>query len=264
MPDWRKREDYNFPKSFSGSGWAWQFLRRNPDYRADYESLTELLQRLAPEYGSLDEPQVWKRLMNVPGAIGYDPPRLEDESDVEWSRRCGYLNPKKQRIDLFLQRRWGIRGTLPNPLTENLIEPVFYDPRDWPRLVTLDECSDYFLDEGYEHEYPNVLFAFNVGLPLNNQISRLRSLVGEILKVRKEQGLESHIGKWQHRDQWVKYLRVLDGYEDGATTIDIVDTLYSGEDRGKEAENKVTYAKRKAEKLRDGGYLYIATAPIQK
>ena len=39
MPDWRNEDDYERTKTLSAEGWAWEFLRRNPEYRKDYEKL---------------------------------------------------------------------------------------------------------------------------------------------------------------------------------------------------------------------------------
>lgn len=36
--DWRSPTAYNYTKDLNPSGLAWEFLRRNPDYRADYSS----------------------------------------------------------------------------------------------------------------------------------------------------------------------------------------------------------------------------------
>ena len=31
--DWRKKEDYDYTDTLSPEGWAWEFLRRLPEYR---------------------------------------------------------------------------------------------------------------------------------------------------------------------------------------------------------------------------------------
>lgn len=36
LPNWRKAADYSFPEAFSPNRWAWEFLRRNPDYQVDW------------------------------------------------------------------------------------------------------------------------------------------------------------------------------------------------------------------------------------
>lgn len=35
-PDWHPRERYDALLHLTKAGWAWEFLRRNPGYRADF------------------------------------------------------------------------------------------------------------------------------------------------------------------------------------------------------------------------------------
>jgi hypothetical protein len=35
-PDWRRRETYEYTRGLPRRGWAWEFLRRNPDYRREW------------------------------------------------------------------------------------------------------------------------------------------------------------------------------------------------------------------------------------
>ena len=37
MPDRRKDKDYNFTEPISNERWAWEFLRRNPKYKDDWD-----------------------------------------------------------------------------------------------------------------------------------------------------------------------------------------------------------------------------------
>jgi len=39
--DWRRSKDYEELKTYSLEKWAWEFLRRNPDYCREYRELTE-------------------------------------------------------------------------------------------------------------------------------------------------------------------------------------------------------------------------------
>ena len=34
-PDWRDAESYAYTRDLTPEGWAWEFLRRNPEYRAE-------------------------------------------------------------------------------------------------------------------------------------------------------------------------------------------------------------------------------------
>ena len=41
MLDWRNPDNYGYIESLSSSGWAWEFLRRNPKFQADWQSYSE-------------------------------------------------------------------------------------------------------------------------------------------------------------------------------------------------------------------------------
>jgi len=40
-PDWRSPGDYEHLKQLDRAGFAWEFLRRNPAYRDDYDKVSE-------------------------------------------------------------------------------------------------------------------------------------------------------------------------------------------------------------------------------
>lgn len=35
---WRDAESYAYTRDLTPEGWAWEFLRRNPEYRAEYDA----------------------------------------------------------------------------------------------------------------------------------------------------------------------------------------------------------------------------------
>lgn len=37
-PDWRDAESYAYTRHLTPEGWAWEFLRRNPKYRAECDA----------------------------------------------------------------------------------------------------------------------------------------------------------------------------------------------------------------------------------
>ena len=74
MPDWHDGDGY--PELLSSEGWAWQFLRRNPEYRQDYEKFRAEYKKLqdkdqsnkGPKGSWLDKACAWQ-----PG-LKYEPP----------------------------------------------------------------------------------------------------------------------------------------------------------------------------------------------
>ena len=49
MPDWRNSKDYEYTKDLTPSEWAWEFLRRNPEFLDDCEALAEAHKNGSPE-----------------------------------------------------------------------------------------------------------------------------------------------------------------------------------------------------------------------
>ena len=39
--DWRSPAAYDYAKTLQSAGLAWEFLRRNPEYRADYRTAAD-------------------------------------------------------------------------------------------------------------------------------------------------------------------------------------------------------------------------------
>ncbi len=54
MQDWRNSEEYSYTADLTLHQWAWEFLRRNPEYRAAWEEF-QGTSRLAKEYGAREE-----------------------------------------------------------------------------------------------------------------------------------------------------------------------------------------------------------------
>lgn len=55
--DWRLPAAYEYTKQLSRSGWAWEFLRRNPLYRAESGSQSD--ESVSSEGDNDDDPPAW-------------------------------------------------------------------------------------------------------------------------------------------------------------------------------------------------------------
>jgi hypothetical protein len=49
--DWRHGESYRYTSGLPRRGWAWEFLRRNPDYRRDAAALSTAVSMEARDAG---------------------------------------------------------------------------------------------------------------------------------------------------------------------------------------------------------------------
>ncbi len=55
--DWTKPEDYAYTRSLTRHQWAWEFLRRNPEYRKDWNSLQERIASAVDSSAEQDQGQ---------------------------------------------------------------------------------------------------------------------------------------------------------------------------------------------------------------
>lgn len=107
LPSWR--DPTNYPDDLGPLGFAWQFLRRNPDYIADYEAFAKV-----PGYwpdGGGKTPK-WSGRSFAPWAemVFYhaDPPALPGETLEDYERRMGDSEYHIKNLETHLQEKWGV------------------------------------------------------------------------------------------------------------------------------------------------------------
>lgn len=105
--------------------WAWEFLRRNPDYRADWQRFIAAADLLRADYGKpcTGEPGEWEGQEKSPHwligqgfgehdprATVFEPERNEGESESEWIKRVHSAGGRCRMVplDRALGRRWGL------------------------------------------------------------------------------------------------------------------------------------------------------------
>jgi len=105
--------------------WAWEFLRRNPDYRTDWQQIIVAADLLRPDYGKpcTGEPGEWEGQEKSPHwligrgfeehdlrATVFEPERKKDESESKWIKRVHSAGGRCRMVplDRTLGRRWGL------------------------------------------------------------------------------------------------------------------------------------------------------------
>jgi Family of unknown function (DUF6499) len=51
LPNWRNAAEYDFPPGFPHIRWAWEFLRRNPEYRKDWATALARFRESPDDFG---------------------------------------------------------------------------------------------------------------------------------------------------------------------------------------------------------------------
>jgi hypothetical protein len=182
MPNWKIEQDYAFTAALDETGWAWEFLRRNPGYCKDYQHAQVAVPHEASPTWSVvapggDEPLTWR-----------------------------------------LGRDWKILGPIRDPKDD--APPIFM--ATYPREPQYDDVGEFFgasPDDGasapQRSEFATLVF--DLRRPLAPQIARATERLKQrqaVIPVQKA----PHKGS----EKWPLYLRLLDAKRAGASTQEII------------------------------------------
>jgi len=232
VTDWRNPKNYGFTERLTAAQWAWEFLRRSPDYRREWGEFIATWRDLEAAYGkpSQRDMAAWK---SDPRA--WVPAEQCRESDCR-------VDGDKVLIECALGARWGFYKFPPDPADD---DPVGGDRLVWrevpwevPLLGPLESAP----------EMPSrAALVFDLGLPLAPQLEqakrrlqierRRRVASGEVTPPR----IADHVASLTLR------LRLLDAIAAGATPTERARMLDLTPESAQAAEAE-------ARNLREGGY----------
>ena len=236
MSDWRNANDYRFPADFPDYLWAWEFLRRNPEYRRDWEAA---LSRFVSKTDEFEREIDARKVLESGGTLVV--------LGEDWSEDA--TNPAFC-LPVDEAHRWGLKRLF-NPST------------DKPEWLTFspDFGTVHYLRKGEPFKargpaYPIV--EFNLHLPLKPQ---LEAISEPLERARKHLGIKPR-RIMQYRSLWPHYLRLLDADLDERTPRQIADVLNRESDRGGIDDKKVWDQLKSARRMRSPeGYLSIFLSP---
>ncbi len=184
--------------NFSKELWAWQFLRRNPEYQQDYQHFINTWNALVKDYGAPPNRDFnrWKR----------DPRSyiLADEASIDreaQSISCE-VEPGKIQIECAMGAKWGFYKF---PLSPDIVSPKYPDELLWRDREPL--YINQALDEVAE------TITFDLAKPLDIQIQQAKKLLAVQRRKKKEA-----VKKYQLNNQimlWQGYCKILDMLAEG-------------------------------------------------
>jgi hypothetical protein len=196
--------------------WAWEFLRRNPDYRRDYRAFIDLWRALEADYGAPPNRDFskWKQ---DPRAYGPLP------GDAELTAPGGELctvDDDRVLLECWMGAKWGFHKF---PLDPDRATPPGPDELSW-RLPPQPDApveAPWRLD-----------LTFDLSLPLPPQLEAAKfRLVSRAAELRR-QGRAAPKTVANQNARWFMMLRLLDGDEvpdaESAALLDEARTLIAG------------------------------------
>jgi hypothetical protein len=201
QPDWHCAEDYTFTKKLDNAGWAWEFLRRNPEYIHDWKVAVQQQQKFIEhqagnKFNAHRNPYVM-----------FDPPLPSDVSPDDWLMKEGneYHGPLAG-----YGKKWRLDGHIHDPT--NASPPKFDQVAstnllDWEELgeyyTPVSECSDIQRQMGH---------IAVVGIDLSRTVDSIKSDLNKIITREKATRSVSKISQIhpEKNSNWPVFLRILD------------------------------------------------------
>lgn len=242
LPQWDNEKEYAFLTAAKPPVWAWEFLRRHPRYRNDWQTIVRLKKKLGSKWSS------------HPDGKHYSPPRYVGEAESKWQNRAfnAGVDPIKLRKDLYLAQKWGVRE-LYDPYQPFSQGVRFIPPRgDFPRLIHTPDDFFRLVEEeeesGIQHVKNHlVLIAFDVSLPIRGKGGETEKLLRRWRNGLKDAGqfqkAEGHAGKSL---KWKRHIQVLDACR---TKPAVKSALISERLGGKKSSKSVITATKEGEKF---------------
>jgi hypothetical protein len=189
MPDWTNPKAYEFAAGLNRNEWAWEFMRRNPVYRAEFAGL-----------GSAKS--------------HYDPPKKDGETEQAWALRVTAAGAEPVRMTPYerFSRKWRIIPPIPDP---NSNEPPEFDV--FPEHPLFGEVRQYFEDEDpYRQVDEFAVLVFDLRSPVALQLDRAKT---RLLARQKASSVKNPRNVWPAH--WATYLRLIDADLAGAKSKEI-------------------------------------------
>lgn len=227
LPDWRDDAFYKSLEGLSGKQYAWEFLRRNPEYQEDWRRLHAIPQEC--RYSSPDADSVMDYYFA-------SPPSLPGETRREWVERV--KDGTSMPIGMWLKQHYHLAWmVLPCHGIEHVPHIHFTAGVGYVASERKDEKVS--IEPGRLGE---ALVRFNLSMPLGPQLENVKRTMERYAAALERKGL---IVRDKPKFDWSvlpQYLRILDARASSPkpTFMEISGTVYPGME-GSEARVKKGY-----------------------
>ena len=258
-PGWKNDADYAYTEQLDANGWAFEFLRRDPDYRMDFEKVYSTKEQLKAQHGPYkDNESAWRQDKR---AWIYEPPIKKGETRKHWMLRSSAvgLEPKRNWFLDWYRAKWGLVTRFPDPSYPADPTPEFNALDEFPLFPKYAEVGEFF--EGDEADGNQMsrtaVVVFDLWRPLKEQI---KAATVQLIARAKEQMAEEKVAHGTAAKPQLKghktgnalikfrqYLRTLDGVAAGAKPKEIAVVIFGLDEN--EAATGFSASKRGAEKI---------------
>jgi len=202
--DWRNPDDYSFTQDLSPELWAWQFLRRNPDYRKDYDWFIRTWRELEADYGVAPN-RDFSRWKLDPRA--YAPDEMTQDF-CEDDKSCASPDGDKVMIECAMGAKWGFYKFPNSPDVElpNVPDKLIWREVDIALPLIAGKAETYELD-----------IRLDLRLPAKQQMELIKTRL--LTRQREHRSQKNNI--WSV-ESLTRYLRLLDASVSGDSDVSLL------------------------------------------
>lgn len=263
IANWKNEGEYPKWGSASMRRFAWEFLRRNPEYQKDWADYLDSCRRIIPSYephalsGESDNDLLEEHL----DYFRYEPPRLDGEDENAWIDRVG----RGSRITLhsWYAKKWGLRHHFHDPFfsyEKTAHGMLNIDFEKSPSVHVITKHWEGFKESGLHSMRKMEAIVFDYSIPLQPQLDAAKRYLESHQKwLIKEGAIEEFSGKIP-RKEWVVHLRLLDADTVGIKPKEMAEVLYKNTENSYPnygASKAASAALKIAKQWRDSWYKII-------
>lgn len=266
IANWTTPSEYPKWNSTSLLRFAWEFLRRNPEYQKDWADYIGICRGIIPHFDphvelSADD---YDTLENHPDYARCDPPRLAGENERAWLDRVG--GGAWMPLHSWYAKRWGLVHDFPDPFYAYEKLPLGLSLtigfKNSPGACVVTEHWEGFKETRFLSTRTKLALAFDFSLPIKPQLDVAKRYLENHQRWLIKNGVVEAVPNKIPRKEWVTYLRLLDADAVNAKPKKMAELLY------KDTENsypdyggsKTASAALETAKIwRDSGYSLIPT-----
>lgn len=234
-PDWKDESHYQITaQKYNLAQWAWEFLRRNPEYQEDYERFDKL-----PSYNRNGSKTVkwyaYKAMWWHDPSLRYcKHPILEDEDTIaEYFHRTGDDSPFYYSLEDHLIEKWCIQSQEIYDPSYDDGETGFLTFQKYPKLLTISDPKDEYKTPIENDNEFTVTLRFDLRYPIDRQLEDAKEELHLTRDALIENGSFDDLNSAQtikkckhHIKNFPIYLRAYDGKHAGASLSEIGKIIY--------------------------------------
>jgi hypothetical protein len=223
LPDWADVSKYPEPEKATPRVWAWEFLRRNPEYQKVWEQLAKLPSGFIRHDFAADD--IRQRLENEFGIRVPAAPSMNSS------------DPDFQRLPVFVRQ-----------------------VKTWMKPMGLPDDSEPYVVEAKVLEAGEVIIQFDLRWRLEDQLEAAKTFLSDQALQLHELGIIDAADRRLKFKYFRDHLRILDAKSQGEPHNEISKQIYGLEDKYPDntAQQKVSDSLKRAKWFRDTGYRFIA------